>query len=175
MKDDLEKYVRTHKSEFDSLEPTDQLWQGIANELDRSKPTADGTFWWKVAAAFFLLSTIALLVLDNYPLTNKQLATEQATVSTELAEVESYYTRLIAERRKALANHPLANEELLEELDRLDALYEELRNTLDVNQGDERLIHAMIRNLQLRVEILNKQLKILENIKTKETDESITM
>jgi hypothetical protein len=91
--------------------------------------------------------------------------------------VEVYYTQLISERRQVLeasaTTGAIKHAELLAELDTLDDMYDQLKKDLQHNQNNDRLISAMIRNLQLRVEILNKQLKILERIKNYQEDEII--
>ena len=98
---------------------------------------------------------------------------------SELHEVEAYYIGLIQEKRKEINNFleksSIEGSEFINDLDALDILYNELKNDLKKNSNNDKLINAMIQNLQLRVEILNKQLNILEQIKNYEEDVKISI
>ena len=95
--------------------------------------------------------------------------------NSELVEVESYYTQLISDKKREIQTFEIDDPELLNDINGLDSMYLELKGNLKVNQKDGRLISAMIMNLQLRVDILNKQLNILENIKNIEHNEKISI
>lgn len=180
MKDKLEDFIRLHRADFDDLEPKKDTWAKIQNELRPAEQKKDYTWLWKAAAVVFLCISVGLAV-------ERTMSTDVETVaelnsksrSAELKEVEGYYTQLISQKRVEIKNvidkNGLEDVELLKDLEQLDDMYIKLKTDLKRNQNDERLINAMIQNLQLRVEILNKQLRILERISKHEEDEKISV
>ena len=176
MKDRLEEFVKENREGFDSEVPRNDLWNNIESELEKKGTHFDSSWLWKVAALVFLASTIALLfkgniVDEDFPET--QLSSNG--YNSELVEVESYYTQLISDKKREIQTFEIDDPELLNDINGLDSMYMELKENLKVNQKDGRLISAMIMNLQLRVDILNKQLNILENIKNIEHNEKISI
>jgi hypothetical protein len=177
MRDNLEKFFKENNTEFDYLEPRNDLWSKIESNLEERKNSYDYSWVWKVAAVLFLVSTLVLLFR------NDKLETEQVEeqissnegYNSELIEVEGYYTKMISTKKKEIAKFNISNPELLVGINSLDSMYTDLKNNLKVNQKDDRLINAMIRNLQLRVDILNRQLNILEQIKMIEEDEKVSI
>ncbi|MEM6829977.1 MAG: hypothetical protein AAF551_05645, partial [Bacteroidota bacterium] len=83
----------------------------------------------------------------------------------------------ISEKRTEIEQKltPEQHKEFLAEIDLLDELYVELKQTYQTNAASDRLLDAMINNLQLRLSIINKQLTILENIKEQKENESFTI
>lgn len=182
MKDNLEDFIRAHRQEFDDLEPRPETWQKISQSIGQEKKR-DYTWIWKVAAAVFLCLSVGLAIERSVNMETTTLVSAEdqsnAPLSSELNEVESYYTQLINKKRVeielVIERKGLGDVELLKDMEQLDAMYLKLKRDLKRNQNDERLINAMIQNLQLRVEILNKQLKILERIRKQEEDEKISV
>lgn len=176
MKDRLEEFIKENREGFDSENPRSDLWNNIESELEKNETHFGNGWLWKVAALVFLASTIALLFKGNIGV--EDLPTTQLSsngYNSELVEVESYYTQLISEKKQEIQSYEIKDIELLSDINGLDSMYAELKNNLKVNQKDGRLISAMIKNLQLRVDILNQQLNILENIKNIEHNEKISI
>ncbi|MEM9341380.1 MAG: hypothetical protein AAGA66_21805 [Bacteroidota bacterium] len=170
MDDQLEKFIFQKREAFDDEIPSEKVWSGINNEL--KKQTSFFQYGWKVAAVLFLISTLYLLA-DKYAFTEQ----EGPTFSLEFTQAEDYYTRLISEKRTEIEQKltPEQHKEFLAEIDLLDELYVELKQTYQTNAASDRLLDAMINNLQLRLSIINKQLTILENIKEQKENESFTI
>lgn len=182
MKDKLEEFIQSHRSEFDELEPRTNTWEKIQSELSNTPDKKDYSWLWKAAAVVFLCLSIGLAVERTMQKDAEALANNEMTEKSrtdELLEVEGYYTQLITQKRVEIKNviesKGLMDVELLEDMEQLDLMYGKLKKDLKKNQNDERLINAMIQNLQLRVEILNRQLKILERISKHEEDEKINV
>lgn len=177
MRDNLEDFFKENKKEFDTLEPSNDLWSKVESNLEKTNELHDYSWVWKVAAVLFLISTLVLLFRnDNLEVEQieEQISSNEG-YNSELIEVEGYYTKMISSKEKEIAKYNLSNPELLVGMNSLDSMYTDLKNNLKVNQKDDRLINAMIRNLQLRVDILNKQLNILEQIKMIEKDEKVSI
>ncbi len=172
----LEKFIQDNREEFDSEEPRDELWQNITRELKPEVKITKGKSgfnFWKIAAIILLLVSFTL-VLDKYYL---QKGTEsisaESYLTNEFQEAESFYLNLVSEKKEALEqqfkNDPELKREFLSEVEGLDQQYNQLKSDLKLGNQDE-ILDAMIINLQLRIEILNRQLEILENLNEKERE-----
>lgn len=177
MSDQLDKFIQRNKSEFDDLEPSEGLWNKISDDLPQSNQGNNTlNIWWKVAAVFLLFTT-GWLLYDKFSVVDDQVASIQ--LPAEFVEAESYYSDLISQKRNQLVSYNIADEELsaefLMEVDRLDSMYLMLKTEFSNNQSNEQIQNAMIVNLQLRLNILNQQLEILERLKNLENDENISI
>ena len=169
MGDQLEKFIMENREAFDDAIPADQTWTKIDQRL-----TKKGSVWptiWKVAAMLFMASTIFLMIDKN---TNEP---EGPILSEEFTQAEDYYVTLINQKRQAIKSQltPEQHEQFLVEIDQLDSMYVELKKTYQTNASNDRVMDAMINNLQLRLDILNKQLDILENIKNQNNESDISI
>ena len=114
--------------------------------------------------AFFLLGEV---LAPTVSAKNSDLA----SISPEMKQTQEFYTGLIKKELNALDAEKSPETEMiindaLEQMEKLEDNYEELRKDL-VNSGkDNRVIHAMIQNFQQRIDLLNNVLTQIENIKT---------
>ena len=160
MGDQFEKFIMENRSAFDDAEPSEKLWNGIDQKLE--KKTVPMNIIWKVAAVLFLVSTVVLLLDRQAP------ALEVGPLlSQEFLEAEDYYVTMINQRKELIRQQlsPEDEKAFLLEINDLDAMYLDLKETYQSNASSERVMDAMINNLQLRLDILNRQLEILEKIK----------
>ena len=175
MKDNLENFVQGNRQEFDDLNPNKEVWKKINQRLSKKNEWLGWS--WKVAAVLFLGLSIGLLFERNLNQERSNLVAEVNQDSNELQKVENYYIRLISIKRQEITvmidRQSFIDRGFLRDLDKLDAMYSGLKEDLETNQNNEKLINAMIRNLQLRVKILNQQLDILEKINKYENNEEV--
>lgn len=177
MGDELEKFVRKHREEFDSDLPREEVWSRISSDLQEDTGSQKKNFqvWWKVAAVLFLASTAYLLFERNMNYGH----TPDPTLDhlSEFTQAEDYYMTLIAEKKAeiAKADRGLLKREFLMEIDRLDAMYAELKRTYHTRQSSDLVVDAMINNLKLRIDILNQQIKVLQKLNeaTNESESNI--
>jgi hypothetical protein len=157
---------------------------------ERLNFSADFLFM-RVAATIVLLLACGItlfMVKQNSPTATNTIAAntsigEQASVyqvAPELAEVEVYYTSQINSKREELSEYDLKvlgldeTREIDRELARLDSSYTQLKNQLHTTPNTDQVMAAMIQNLQIRIEVLNRQLEVLkkiEGIKEQDTTE----
>lgn len=192
-KNNLERFIRDNREDFDEKEPSGSLWQKIEAGLDNSgqkKPQAERPSpfhqihrnngqsagrqigWpnldWRVAAsiAVLLLAGCFLYMNRQYGVTNQP---EVVAASPSYAKEVVQYTRLIDTKRAELKQMTESNPELYREfatdLDRLEKSYQSLKADLPQNPNQEVLIQAMIQNLQLQINLLNEQLRVIQRIK----------
>lgn len=184
-KDKLEEFIIQNKAEFDELEPQNELWNNIAQRLDNHTQVVKNYNWiWKAAAVVFLCLSIGLIWERNANNTNGNIAENEVLVSEspediELLKVENYYTNLINERKTEINIYASTNPSLAKtfenDLVQLDSIYGQLKTQILQNNNDQKVKDAMILNLQLRIEILNRQLNILQQIKQIKKDENYSI
>lgn len=94
-------------------------------------------------------------------------------INPQVSESEEmyHYARLIEIKQQQIAFLKTSSPELYEkfssDLQGLNDSYIELKQKLDAGFNSEKLLEAMIRNLKLQTELLNKQLKISKRLKNK--------
>ena len=177
MGDRLEKYIRKHRHEMDFKEPRNDLWEDIAQQLPKAairEHTSRSIILWR-AAAVILLVVSSWLAYDKV---NQYISDDEpvnvAEFSPELQEAESFYVTLIQQRSEEinmLSRKYGLEEEFHSDIEMLDSLYVTLKNDLKFG-NEEVLIYAMILNLQMRIEILNTQLSIIQSIENRQKDET---
>lgn len=96
--------------------------------------------------------------------------------STEEEEVY-HYTRLVQIKQTQIRNlkdsHPELYNQFADDLARLEFTYGELSKKLKHGLNNERLLEAMIQNLKMQAELLNKQLEITKQVKNNKNEKTI--
>jgi hypothetical protein len=130
---------------------------------------------WK-AAVVLLVAVCAYLIGERgVPQSEESEMATHLLVDPEFVETELYYTQLIAKQRQAVdkfdLNDPEIKENFKKDLASLDTMYQQLKIEY-VETSNEAVLEAMIGNLQLRMELLNEQLLILEQIENDDNNET---
>ena len=171
--DKLEKFIIEHRSELDSVEPPREIWEKVSSEIhvNRSRVRKLGTleWFWRAAAVLFFGITIYFVAERFLP---SERNTDFAEVMTdqsyqEFVNTEQYYTSIIQVKKEelnlVLANEDQLNSDFSKDIAELDSMYMLLQKDFVLN-NDELVLDAMIYNLRVRIEILDRQLQIIENI-----------
>ncbi|MFT4736692.1 MAG: hypothetical protein ACI8QD_002024 [Cyclobacteriaceae bacterium] len=170
MGDQFERFIKDNREDAEKQAQldADKRWASISHKISASqrKPRQLHLVW-KVAASLLLISTLVLLT-DR--MVNRQEVSSINTVTEEFAAAEKYYSELIEDKRVQLVAY---QEEGLtvdfqQDIRRLDIMYKELQKTYQTASNDPKVIYALINNLQLRIDILNQQLGILERLQQQE-------
>ncbi|MDW3193232.1 MAG: hypothetical protein R8G66_12740 [Cytophagales bacterium] len=175
MGDKLEKFINQHQGAFDAEAPSEGLWDRIEQDLPEDQKNSWWSYW-KVAAMLFLVSTIVLMV-DRIDQPDQQLSVA-TTLSVEFVEAEQFYSQLIAERKEQIGAYDIQGDlhrEFLDDINELHDLYLELKSTFEIKSGDQKLVDAMISNLQLRMRVLDRQIEILERINDYHDEEAASI
>jgi hypothetical protein len=158
--DKLEKYIRENRSSFDDKNPSNTLWLKINKQLDsEGKQVFLYRHMWKAAAIILFGAVIWLLVERQDQHEEWNLSQIETTQGISFGEVESFYVKLIENKRKEISqfidSYPEPDENLIADINKLDSSYQELKKQL-MQRPDEKIIDAMVLNLQTRIEILNQ-------------------
>lgn len=190
MQDDFEKFVRKNREEFDFKEPNIDLWANIEQQLNEKGEEKKSPLraivsdkstsirrkmlrYASVAAVGLLLLTVGGVIgsqwsggnYSNEPVAEISLG----EVSDEYAELENYYSQQVSMNIEKLKKYNF-DENILEDIAELDVAFQELKRELGDTQvmSDEEIIHAMIENYQMKINILER---VLERIPSKENNE----
>lgn len=92
----------------------------------------------------------------------------------EVKEELFHYARLIEIKQKEIAtlknNYPELFEQFSEDLTTLDRSYAALKHKYEEGLNSEQLLSAMIENLKLQTELLNRQLEITKKLKQQKNE-----
>ncbi|MDB5134530.1 MAG: hypothetical protein JWP37_1133 [Mucilaginibacter sp.] len=176
----LEDFIKMNREEFDDLEPSADLWQKIEKHLPaevvlpkkREAKTFSLSFVMRVAASVILVMGIGFVL---YLRNEKKAGIDYAAINPTYAKQQVHYTSLIESKRnelKALAkSDPQMYKEFTAEIAQMDSTYKKLNNDLATSPNQERVLRAMIRNLQIQTEVLNQQLSVIEQYNQMKNDQ----
>ena len=158
MKDQLEDFVRDNRSAFDDKEPSPGIWKGIERSLQLSK-----NVWWNAvpfwrAAAILFMATSLYLVFPKESSKN-----ENAVALKEFTDVESFYNQQISHKVE-LIDEFKSNDGVngfTHDFQQLEAMYLVLKEEMKTSPS-EKVKDALVLNLLIRIDLLNKHLHNLE-------------
>jgi len=183
MKDKLEDFVRSNGEDFNLAEPRDghlKRFEAKLSSVERKAPFNWRNFLKAAAVIVFVLGSGILLVNDDSSTSYANDGLNLSDISPELGEVETFYKDQIYNATEEL--EPIKEfdkkgftEDLTAQLTLLEEDYNQLKLELKDNYGDERLINSMIKNYQLRLQIIEQYLNQirLNHIKNPEENENI--
>lgn len=178
----LQQFIQNNRESFDNCEAPAGLWDKIDKsigkeivhnpELDEiiikfKKSSISKLKIWAMAASLVLLMGYVSVFYIN----NKSDSTEQivAEVAPQYGDKMVQYATLIESKReeiKQIETHdPVMYREFATEIEKLNSDYQNLQIELSQTPNQEDLVKAMVQNLQVQLDILNHQLKIIEKVK----------
>ena len=175
MRDSFEQFIFDKKDELDVHEPSKDLWSRIHPELEFPEEVKEtknkrNNLFLKIAATVVLLAGLSsLFILDiKSPFESQPMA--EASQEAPLSEFEAYYHQMISARKAEIVSYTEigleTDNELFDQLERLQDLYGDLQDELPQSEDTDMVINAMAQNLMMQIEILNQQLSILKHIKS---------
>lgn len=169
----LEEFIEMNSEQFDSIEPSADLWARIEKHLppqyDEVKKPETKTFTLgfvlRVAATVIMVMGISFaLYLRNV----KNQGVNLAAINPVYAKAQMHYTSIIENKRAELKTLAKANPQLYKqfstEIAKMDTAYKQLNHDLATSPNQERVLHAMINNLQVQMDVLNQQLSVIEQV-----------
>ena len=180
MDDRLEKFIKSNRAEMDDKSPGHNLWAEIEKELQpevKEIKLSKSHILWRAAAVILLLVTSWLAFEKVQQSDTDGSGMEMSKLNPDLMEAESFYLSLIDQKRNeisAMGDMYNLGADFSSEINTLDSMYMVLKKDM-INGSEENLVDAMIVNLQLRIEILNRQLNIIQSIEKSQRDETIIL
>jgi hypothetical protein len=171
----IEDFIKANKKEFDKEKPSAKLWEKIELELDKKtkKKRFDMRMWSGIAASVLLISGIALLYFfHGY---KEQVSVDD--VSSAYAVKQVRFSSLIEQKRDSLEIFADSNPDLYKkfssDLEKLNHTYENLRKELPASPNQRLVVRAMIKNLEVQLQLVSQQLMIITQVSQYKKENSI--
>ena len=154
-----------NENDFDFQEPHSGHLERFERKLYQTKNTNKTSWKWLSVAASIVL-VIGFYLGSNHQ--KQQL--ELADVSPKMEEVQNYFVTTIQTSLKSIESSRNLEtetliEEALDELEELEEEYNEFLAELNIAENQGKVINAMIKNYQQRLQILENVLQQIEQIK----------
>lgn len=166
-KDNLKNFIQKNKAQFEDEFDSTQGWNDLEKKLSSSKRRKNFD-WLKIAAAVLVICSVGAWLM--YKQNNKSniipnqivCSPENALkVSPELLEAEYYYQTIVNEKMKQVRQ--LTNDKtVLADVEHLNKEYNELKQEMCEWLDDEKVMEAIKKNYQLRIEIMDNIIKELK-------------
>ncbi|HEY0054587.1 MAG TPA: hypothetical protein VGB63_04450 [Pedobacter sp.] len=171
MKEKLENFIKSNRKQFDEFEVPETIWNRIEvglNEQAKTEPSKQvrtlSFGWVKIAATIAIVLTVGL-ILWQY---QKTSVADISRINPQLAKQQYYYASVIQEKQDELKqikkDDPALYKEFSTEINVIEENYLKLKKNLSTSPNREETVKAMIRNLQIQIQILNEQLKIIDRV-----------
>ena len=180
----LEQFIKDHRDEFDS-EEMKHGWGKIGDRFaQKTHRFSQKTVWWAAAAVFILIlsGTVYFTTIHkDQTATAVQLPNKNPgdQVDPSYTSQINQFAQLIALKQDELKENQKSQPELynrfLDDNNQLDSSYNYLRSSLASSPNKEILLEAMIKNLQLKIDMLNRQLQIIKQSNQKNNHEHKTI
>lgn len=177
MRDNLEKFVTENREAFDNADPAPRIYDQVKAKLSANP----GRQIWKrpvfQAAAVLVMILLAAVIYRVVEKPSQETLPEEI-VYDETVIGDPVYTKQIYHFRELIGlkqdelkqlekEYPQLYQQFVGDINQLDSSYQALKLNLPENPNREILLEAMISNLQLQSELLNRQLLIIKEIKQK--------
>jgi hypothetical protein len=163
MKESLENFIRQNKAGFDDKEPSEKVWTKISSTLFNTHSLWNSVVIWRAAAVVLLGVCVYLLVPK---ISERQ---DRTVAMNEFKDVESFYISQISEKVDLLKGLDSSDSRLngyTSDFQQLEAMYQVLKEEMKTRPS-QKVKDALVLNLLIRIDLLNKQLHKIE----KEGDE----
>ncbi|TDI71849.1 MAG: hypothetical protein E2O88_01095, partial [Bacteroidetes bacterium] len=100
----LEKFIKTNREDFDIKEPRTKLWARIETDLDGK---TDYGWMWKAAVVVLLAVSGYLIFERSQGQSTESMVASEFFLDPEFMETELYYTQLIAQKSLVIAEYNL--------------------------------------------------------------------
>jgi septal ring factor EnvC (AmiA/AmiB activator) len=171
----LEDFIKANRDEFDDIEPRMDLWSKIEKELPAEVVEMPKKKEAKTFSLGFVMRVAAIIVVvmgvgfAAYLRSTKTSGVDLAAINPEYAKQQVQYASLIKTKRTELKeltkSDPQLYGEFNSEIKKMEASYKKLKHDLATSPNQERVLRAMIRNLQIQAEVLDQQLQVIEQFK----------
>ncbi len=178
--DKLEEYIKQHKSYFHQEEVPEGHEMRFADKLQQLKEENASDFrtrrinlWQK---QLFRVAVVAFLFVGSitvFKVATQENTTEIAQLPAEIQEVEHFYLakcekELVHFRTYHSSNSPV---DIAKELEGLEKEYQKLKKEMVRQPGNKRIMTALVKNLQLRLQLLEQ----INRLMNKEEPQTITL
>lgn len=165
---DLEKHIKEQRQHLDADRPRagheDRFLKKLAYQPVRRVNFRHAL---QIAASIAVILASSLVLIRTNKSGDKMAAME---ISSSVMEADQYYAKRVNQKVDQIRQFDFENAEeksiLLEELEELDSYQLQLMKDLEANPDDERVINALIKHYQLKLEVMDQIIYQLNQLKT---------
>ena len=160
--DRLEEFVRSHREEFDVLEPSPKVWDAISKNDKKVRTVNFRRNLLRIAAVVAIVAITSAILINNPFFLTPGISEISDPEIKELIETEAFYSSQVngklKEIRKCYAAIPELEQEIEGDLFELESMYKDLKNDLRENVANKAVIEAMIENNRYRLKLVDSVL-----------------
>jgi hypothetical protein len=172
---DFEKYIKEQRMQLDSDHPRQGHEERFLQKLERLPEAPVRKIRIRhvlqVAASLAIILTSTVLLIRQ---SDQKDAMAGKEIPAAMMEADFYYASQVDRKYDQIKNFNFENEEektiLLDELQDFETFHQQLMGDLEANPDDERVINALIRHYQMKLEVMDQIIIQLDQIKS-ETSE----
>lgn len=165
---DLEKHIKEQRLLMDADQPREGHEDRFREKL-AYQPARKVNF----RHALQIAASIAVILASAFVLIRTNKSGDKVAVMeipASVIEADIYYATQVDQRVDEIRQFDFENAEektlLLEELEELDAYQLQLMKDLEANPDDERVLNALIKHYQLKLEVMDQIIYQLNQLKT---------
>jgi len=175
---EFEKYIKEQRKQLDSDHPREGHEERFLQKLDRlpdQRPVRRIRFRHalQVAASLAIILTSAVVLLRQSGNEDQMAAKE---IAPAVMEADIYYASQVDEKYEVISGFSFDNAEektvLLNELKDLEGYHQQLMGDLEANPDDDRVINALIRHYQVKLEVMDQIIIQLNQIKSETSEKN---
>jgi hypothetical protein len=160
MKNELEDFIQQHRAALDNKEVPSHAWANIQQRLFEKQPWLQPIRYWQAAAILFFTLSVGLWWQS------KPVGGQNAV--REFSDAEAFYNQEISEKIKLINNTHQDLNGFTRDFQQLEAMYMVLKEEM-AQQPSEKVKEALVLNLLVRINLLNKQLQEIDEANRKTT------
>jgi hypothetical protein len=169
MKDRLKNFIEEHRDEFEIYQPREILWNGIQERLHEG---GRRILWQKLAIA---VSVLLLITCGTWIFIasrrNNEVAQSPGSTTPSILGAEVYFTRMVqikdAELEQYCRPQPVLCREFENDISSLNEAYMQLKKEYITSADKKTILQAMMNNLQMQLDVMNRQLEVMQTVKKK--------
>jgi len=172
----IDEIFKKERGAFDDREPSEGHFERFSFKL-ATRLHAGGIkrsivpYLLRAAVVTLLVTLSSLWTYDHIIRPDLKKTMTLSEVSPEYKEVENYYVQQVSFMENEFtnldfANNPEQKEIMISELQSMDSVYVELQKELRTNPNDQRIVNAMIKHYQTKIEVMSYILEQLKQINT---------
>jgi hypothetical protein len=167
----IEDIIKNNRSAFDDKEPAEGHFERFQQKLEQHDKKSIQLTWrfvMKAAMVGILVVLSGLWLYDNIYDRSPQDQYPNQNVSPEIKEAQIYYSSMVEQKYEKIKSFDFKDESqkkmLLKELREMNEAYKSIQEDLESNPDDPRVINALIRHYQMKLDVMNQILSQLKHI-----------
>ncbi len=187
MSTDLEKYLKENRNKLDVESPDDNsIWEGIRSGIQNERTGSEKPrgkiilMRFRNIAAIVLIALLAGYVINDIigDITLGRKIT-LASIDSKLGQKEKDYKKLIRYKKQEIGSFDEIDNviirELIEELNRLDTIYNTVMDDLNKNGYNEKIVNTIFDTYEKKVQILELIIRETNKQENNENKENIAL